>query len=67
MKEFNTAVPVSLPSAEEIKAIERKCENERSKVIGSVLLAPFIALRDLLDYRGSAETVNQNTLGAVAQ
>ena len=44
-----TSIMTKLPTAQEIKAIEKRCENERNEAIWSVLVAPFVALKALLD------------------
>ena len=53
---------ISLPSFEELKAIERKCEREHDDAIWEVFSAPFKALRGILDYSGQG---NQGLAGTV--
>lgn len=66
-KNKETATMNALPSVQEIKAIEKRCENERNDAIWSVLVAPFVALKDLLDYKGDLGKDSQGTAGVVVQ
>lgn len=52
----------ALPSYEEIRRIEKRCEQAHDDAVWSVISAPFMALRDILSYSGQA---NQQVTGTV--